>query len=135
MHKSLGGLRPMNSEDEEILKSLPRDWQGEVTLKHPRNYEFHKKYFALIKLGFENQERYKNKDHYRKVMQMKAGYYDTIETDKGTVWLPLSISFGAMEADEFTDLYSKVLYEISLDLGLSFKDLDTEVQAELNGFY
>ena len=57
VYKSLGGLKPLNSEDEEKLKSLPLDWDGIVTLKHPRNYEFHKKYFALVKLGYENQER------------------------------------------------------------------------------
>ena len=134
MYKSLGGLKPLNSEDEDKLKSLPLDWDGIVTLKHPRNYDFHKKYFALIKLGFENQERYKNKDHYRYVMQMKAGFYDSVETDKGTIWLPKSVSFSSMESHEFMDLYSKVLYEISLDLNLKVNDLDNEVEAELNGF-
>jgi len=135
MYKSLGGLKPLNSEDEEKLKSLPLDWDGIVTLKHPRNYEFHKKYFALIKLGFENQERYKNKDHYRYVMQMKAGFYESIETDKGTIWLPKSISFGSMESHEFNDLYEKVLNEIADDLGLGTDELSQEVEAELNGFY
>jgi len=135
MYKSLGGLKPLNSEDEEKLKSLPLDWDGIVTLKHPRNYEFHKKYFALIKLGFENQERYKNKDHYRYVMQMKAGFYESIETDKGTIWLPVSISFGSMESHEFNDLYEKVLNEIADDLGLGTDELSQEVEAELNGFY
>ena len=134
MYKSLGGLKPLNSEDEEKLKSLPLDWDGIVTLKHPRNYEFHKKYFALIKLGFENQERYKNKDHYRYVMQMKAGFYDSVETDKGTIWLPISVSFGSMESHEFMDLYSKVLCEISVDLKIVTPELDREVECELNGF-
>jgi len=114
---------------------LPLDWDGIVTLKHPRNYQFLKKYFALLKLGFENQEHYKNKDHYRYVMQMKAGFYDSVETDKGTIWLPKSVSFSSMESHEFMDLYSKVLYEISLDLNLKVNDLDNEVEAELNGFY
>ena len=135
MYKSLGGLKPLNSEDEDKLKSLPLDWDGIVTLKHPRNYQFLKKYFALLKLGFENQEHYKNKDHYRYVMQMKAGFYDSVETDKGTIWLPKSVSFSSMESHEFMDLYSKVLYEISLDLNLKVNDLDNEVEAELNGFY
>lgn len=134
VYKSLGGLKPLNSEDEEKLKSLPLDWDGIVTLRHPRNYEFHKKYFALIKLGFENQERYKNKDHYRYVMQMKAGYYDSVETDKGTIWLPKSVSFGSMENHEFNDLYEKVLTEVSNDLGLGTDELSQEVEAELNGF-
>ena len=135
MYKGLGGLKPLDTEDEEKLKTLPKDWEGFVTLKHPRNYEFHNKYFALMKLGFENQERYKNKDHYRYVMQMKAGFYDPVETDKGTIYLPISVSFGKMEENEFQDLYEKVLIEVSNDLGLGTNELSNEVECELNGFY
>ena len=135
MYKALGGLKPLDSEDEEKLKSLPLDWEGIATLKHPRNYQFHKKYFALLKLGFENQERYKNKDHYRYVMQMKAGFYDLVTTDKGVLPLPKSISFGSMENHEFNDLYEKVLTEVSNDLGLGTDELSQEVECELNGFY
>jgi len=135
MYKSLGGLKPLNSEDEEKMKSLPLDWDGIVTLKHPRNYQLLKKYFALLKLGFENQEHYKNKDHYRYVMQMKAGFYDLVTTDKGVLPLPKSISFGSMESHEFNDLYEKVLTEVSNDLGLGTDELSQEVECELNGFY
>ena len=135
MYKALGGLKPLNSEDEDKLKSLPLDWEGIVTLRHPRNYEFHKKYFALLKLGFENQERYNNKDHYRIVMQMKAGFYDLVTTDKGILPIAKSISFGSMESHEFNDLYEKVLTEIANDLGLGTDELSQEVECKLNGFY
>mgnify|MGYP006405787499 FL=1 len=111
------------------------DWDGIVTVRRPRNYEFHKKYFALLKLGYENQERYNNKDHYRYLMQMKAGFYDAVETDKGTMYLPISISFGGMEENKFQQLYEKVLIEISKDLGLGTDELSKEVECELNGFY
>ena len=135
MYKALGGLKPLNSEDEDKLKSLPLDWEGIVTLRHPRNYEFHKKYFALIGIGFENQERYNNADHYRYVMQMKAGFYDLVKTDKGILPIAKSISFSSMEAHEFMDLYSKVLYEITMDLDLKNTDIiDEEVRHKLDGF-
>jgi len=135
MYKGLGGLKPVNADDEEKIKSLPLDWDGIVTVRRPRNYDFHKKYFALLKLGYENQERYKNKDHYRYVMQMKAGFYDAVETDKGTIYLPVSVSFGKMEENEFQQIYEKVLIEISGDLGLGTDELSKEVECELNGFY
>jgi hypothetical protein len=134
MCKGLGGLRPVNTEDEEKMKSLPMDWEGEVTLRHPRNYQFHKKYFALIKLGFENQEQYNSMDHYRILMQMKAGFYDLVTTDKGVLPIAKSISFSSMESHEFMDLYSKVLYEISVHLDIGSSKLDEEVQYKLDGF-
>jgi hypothetical protein len=135
MHKGLSGLRPTNLEDEEKLKSLPTDWEGYVTLKYPRNLKFHKKYFALIELGFDNQDRYKSKDHYRKLMQMKAGFYEVVKTDKGLLPLPLSISFDSMEEYEFQDLYNRVIEQIALNLGLGDDILKREVEEKLNGFY
>ena len=134
-YKGLGGLKPLNTEDEEKLKTLPKDWEGFITLKQPRNYQFHKKYFALINLGFDNQEDYNNVDHYRKVMQMKAGFYDMVKTDKGILPLPKSISFNKMEENEFQDLYGKVLENVAMHLGLQENELSNEVECKLNGFY
>tara|TARA_R100000808_G_C2141025_1_gene148854 strand:+ start:643 stop:1062 length:420 start_codon:yes stop_codon:yes gene_type:complete len=135
MFKSFGGLKPLDTEDEEKMKTLPKDWEGLVTLKHPRNYRFHKKYFALINLGFENQEAYNNVDHFRKIMQMKAGFYDICRTDKGIVPLPKSISFGSMEEGQFSEVYGKVLEQVADHLGLGTDDLSEEVEKKLNGFY
>lgn len=134
MTKTISGLKPCYSIDSEVYDKMKLGNDYEVTIKQPRNYKFHKKYFALINLGYENQGKYNNADHYRKVMQLKAGYYETIETDKGTIYLPLSISFGSMDNVEFEDLYESVLTVICEELGLGSEEMSSEVERQLEGF-
>jgi len=132
MVKTNQGLKPAYDSDLEKYQKLPKDWEGEVVLRVPRNYEFLKKYMALIKLGFENSES-DNKDTYRYLKQMEAGYFkvETRQKDGYKIHLPVSISFENMTEQEFSELYDKVLTVISNDLSTAPKD----VEAELNSFY
>ena len=105
------------------IRKLKQNTDYSFTVKVDRNPLFHKKFFALIRLGFENQEQYNNMDHYRKVMIMKAGYYETIETEKSTIWLPVSISFDKMSQDEFEEVFERVLDVITNELGSDRQDI------------
>lgn len=96
---------------------------GEIVsaeIKRPRNYEFHKKFFALLNYAFECWEpedlTYKGKpvgknfDRFRKDIITLAGYYDLVTNIKGEVKAEAqSISFGKMKEDEFEQLYSKTI--------------------------
>ena len=97
--------------------------QGEIVsaeIKRPRNYRFHKKYFALLNYAFGVWEpgclEYKGKpvgksfDRFREDITILAGYYTLTENIKGEVRAEAdSISFGKMEDDEFASLYSKTI--------------------------
>lgn len=86
---------------------------GEVYMfefKKPRNYQFHKKFFALIKLVFDNQEHYRNMEHLRHDLTIRAGYYDIrYDMDGGEIQDPKSISFGSMDELEFNEFYNAVV--------------------------
>ena len=125
-----GRIKPLYNSDYDTFKKVKRNKPVEIEIKQKRNYQFHKKGMALFNLGFENQEKIDNFDHYRKVITMKAGYYDTIETDKGTVYLPKSISFSSMDEMEFNELYKNLTHVIAKELGL----IDHEVQREIENF-
>jgi len=101
------GLQPKYGSDYDEKRKLKIGEEYFVEIKRERNYEFHKKFFALLNLAFENQEQYNNFDHFRAVMTLKAGFYETIITDKGTIFLPKSISFAKMDEIEFSEFYSK----------------------------
>lgn len=108
-----GLFHPMNDNDREKAAKIREGEDNLFTLKKIRNIRFHRKYFVLIKMAFENQDQYQDIDDFRYVMQMKAGYYKRIITDKGVTFLPKSIAFDKMDADEFESLYEavwKVLY-------------------------
>lgn len=74
----------------------------------PRNYEFHKKYWALINLVFDNQERYTDIDYLREQITIEAGFYYHETTLKGVrEKRAKSIKFTEMDEFEFSDLYEK----------------------------
>jgi len=128
--KTYAGLIPATDEDQAKVATLSNGEIYSFDVKRFRNYGFHKKFFALISLAFENQEHYVNIDHFRKVMTMKAGYFDEVATDKGLVFLPRSIAFDKMEQEEFELLYDRVLDECIKVVPLDRND----VQKELAGF-
>lgn len=106
------GLIPLYNSDYDQKRKLKigKDYLCEITM--PRNYEFHKKFFALLNLFFENQsENYKINDFdtFREIKTMKAGYFKIIVTEKGTTYLPKSINFASMDNVEFEHFYSKML--------------------------
>ena len=123
-------ILPCYSSDAEQMQKLKQNTEYRFDVKQARNVEFHRKFFALIKLGFENQEEYVNIEHYRKIITMKAGFYETIETLKGTVYLPESISFDKMDQTTFEDVFSRVLDVIAKELDTAEED----IRNELNSF-
>jgi len=115
-----------NSDLEEIVK-LKQNTDYKFEVVHPRNYEFHKKFFALINLGFENQDKYKDFTEYRTIKTMQAGFFRMIITEKGKVFIPESISFASMDEIEFEEVYKKVLEVICYETGLTGKEIAEEL--------
>lgn len=122
-------LIPLWNADYEAVKRLKRDTVYQFEAVRRRNPKFHAMAFALLNIGFENQELIKSFDHYRKITVMRAGFYDTIETDKGTVYLPQSISFSSMDEDTFEDCYNKILDVIAEQLSNSPNEIRKQVES------
>lgn len=115
-----GGLYPANEEAEEYLKKIPlHDWVT-ADIVRPRNIGFHRKWFALLHVGFEawepeektfrNMPVQKQFERFRKDVTIAAGYYDPVVNLKGEVRAEAkSISFGSMSEDDFEKLYSNTI--------------------------
>ena len=112
-------LSPVDEDSAEVVKKLSPDSVYSVEIKKLRNVKFHNKFFALINLGYDNTKLDVPKEVYRKIMIMKAGYFDAYNTGKGTYFEAKSISFYSMEEDEFQELYSRVLDKIIEDLDVT----------------
>ena len=111
-----GALHPANESDREILKKFPAGSPVRVKITRVRNYEFLKKYFALLNLAFdywepdEDHVGEKNFERFRKDVIILAGFYEQyVRVDGSTRIEPKSISFGSMSEDEFADLYTKTI--------------------------
>jgi len=127
--KHFGNLIPVYNSDLEALKSakLKENDIYEVDIKRKRNYEFHKKYFALINLCFDNQETFTEFEDLRNYLTMKAGYVKKIETGTGQMILPLSISFAKMDNIEFEQLYQKTIDVICKFIDVDEKGIMSEI--------
>ena len=82
----------------------------EVEIRKKRNAKFHAKSFALFNLVFQNQEHYKNLNHLRKYLTIKAGFYTTYTDLNGDVQFePESISFASMDEYKFNEYYKRII--------------------------
>jgi len=110
-----GALMP---DDQGTVEWLARIKTGDGLFgefKRPRNYNLHKKWFALVQYGFECWEPpqdapEKNFERFRKEITMLAGYAVEVPSIKGgSRWEAQSISFAKMDQETFDHLYDKTI--------------------------
>jgi hypothetical protein len=97
-------LAPMIEDDQ-----LP---EGEmvVDIKKNRNAKNHRRFFAFVKATFDMQDHYDSIENWRKILQMRAGHYDPVVTEKGgTVYMPRSINWDELDETEFRPLFNDVI--------------------------
>lgn len=120
-----------SDHDAELLQHIKLGQPARMTFKRVRNYDFHKKYFALLNLAFDYweppiamsmdevkagtfdpslEQPEKNFDRFRKDVCILCGFYDSSYRINGEVRLEAkSISFANMSEDEFENLYTKTV--------------------------
>ena len=103
----------LSAEDDTAKAALAKIKNGEqvhVSIKKPRNVLFHRKFFALCQVVFENQERYDDFDAFRHELTMRAGWWDTHVHVSGKIsYIPKSISFAKMDETSFAEFYNKAI--------------------------
>ncbi len=127
--RTVGGLV---AGDEEAKTALRRWRIGETlrcAVKKPRCYDNHKRYFALVKLTFDNQEKYASFEHFRKAVQLEAGHVDWIPSIKGQlVPVPRSIDYSTLDELEFNKVFMETMAVCSKVLGdIGLHELEAEV--------
>ena len=112
-----GVLVPDSPTDIEKLSKFKTGTPVRLTLTRPRNYDFFKKWWALIGFAYEvwepephNLVGEKNIDRFRQDITILAGYYEQhIRIDGSTRVVAKSLSFASMSEEEFEDLYQKTI--------------------------
>jgi hypothetical protein len=123
------GLLPLYDSDLEEKSKLKLGEIYEMTPKlwKERNLQFHKKYFALLKLGHDNTKLTMDLRGYRAYVTMKAGYAEVYKTPKGLMALPKSIAFDKMDDIEFEGLYNSAIQVIIDDIGATREDIEQNI--------
>ena len=124
VRNTINGLVPLYSSDLDEKRKLKIGETYQVEVKRPRNYQFHKKFFALLNIGWENTDVEMPFDTYRRWVTMRAGFYKVYHTPKGELYEPESIAFSNMDDDTFSEVYERVLSIIMKDTGADKPDVE-----------
>lgn len=117
------------NSDYETAKKISLNEPIEFEFTKKRNVKFHRKFFALLNLVFENQEQYNNIEHLRKDLTISAGYYDLRYNIEGVeIREPKSISFAKMDELEFSEVYNRVIDVVVNWLGIDKQEIIDNVQ-------
>lgn len=132
------GLVPMYDSDLDLKKRLKVGAVVKCKVSNPRNYEHHKKFFALVRLTFDNlpsnlveKWRINNEQDMLRRFKRDLGYFTNTINEYGEHEIEyLSISFAAMEQHEFERFYNQAVDLVLCKYikGMDKEDLITEIE-------
>lgn len=132
------GLVPLHDSDLDLKKRLRVGSVVRCKVSNPRNYEHHKKFFALVWLTFDNLplplvEKWNIRNEYDMLRRFKRdlGYFTNTINEYGEHEIEyLSISFAAMEQHEFEQFYNQCIDLVLFKYikGIDKQDLITEIE-------
>lgn len=114
-----GYMIPLSESEADKCKRFKVGSTVRAEVSAMRNWKFHKKFFAMLDIGFdafdppESEHRgmpvQKNRERFRKDCIIAAGFYDAVANLNGEVRAEAhSISFASMDDEEFERVYSAV---------------------------
>jgi hypothetical protein len=118
--KTLGGLMPNNPDTQAWYDKIKVGESVHADFKKYRNPAFHRKYMALLNIGFDNWEPgevsskhgmpLKNFERFRKDIAIMCGHFHLVIRLDGTSRPEAdSISFAKMDEGTFAYLYDKTI--------------------------
>lgn len=109
------GLVPV----DETIKGWRRIKIGDIVsvdFNRPRSQQFHRLFWALLKLVADNQEQY-SMDEILDVVKIGVGHTRVIAMPGDFVFrIPKSISFASMDDDSFLDFFNRAVSYIISDI-------------------
>lgn len=129
--KSLGVLKPLDDFDIAAFSKLKSDVIYSCEIKKPRNVGFHRMFFAMINLCFQNQDIFNNIDFFREEMMKASGNFVSYINHKGvTTYQAKSVSFSNMDQDEFESIYESV-FMTCIQI-FKWTDVETDFRKEID---
>lgn len=127
--KTLNGLKPAYDSDKEVFNKMPLNEPFEIEYTKRRNIKFHRKFFALLKLAYENQSDYRVLEDMRRDLLITSGFYDeSVNRITGEInKFAKSINFSSMDEIQFNEVYTNVKETICKWLGIDNETLETEI--------
>lgn len=133
------GLIPMYEDDYEEKKRLKVGKVVKCDITIPRNYEFHKKFAALVRLTYDNLPEFRQAamgvhswEDMLITIKLDLGYASTVWYGTKQVVIPKSIAFSKMDQTQFECFYDAAV-DMVLNLylrGTKKQDLLDEIESQ-----
>lgn len=120
VHANIAGVHclvPASELDAEEVQKLPLGEVYTTEFKKMRNWRFHRKFFAMLGIAFDNMpddikdaRNIHTMDGMLIDLKLLLGHYDLFVSLEGVaMYVPKSISFAAMDEDDFQQFYQRTL--------------------------
>jgi len=121
---------PCTDYDYDIFRKIKKNNVVKFEITQQRNLKFHRKFFLLIKILFENQENYKDFEKFRKDLIIASGFYEEYTNFfTGEIRMEAkSIAFQNMKEEEFSDVYSAVIDTANKLISFDKKELLEQIE-------
>jgi len=132
LKRSIRGLEASDDASADVLRKIGQGDIVKVNITKPRNLVFHRKYWALVNLVWQNSDVYKSPEAVHVALKLAIGHYEVVCV-RGTgeaVCIPKSIRFGSMDETEFAQYWTRCCDAIAKDFlpGTGPKELEEEIQ-------
>lgn len=114
------------ASDREKVSKLSVAAMHKCTITQARNYEHHKKLFAILSVAVENGNDFINVDQVLHYVKLKSGHFDLMEVAGDIYKIPKSIAFENMDQIDFNEFYNKTVGIIADYLGITPAELENE---------
>lgn len=131
--KTKDGFYPADQDAVDKAKKVKLNETVQAKYINQRNYQFHKKYFALINIAWQNLPEkfdgyFGTSDDLRKELTKLAGFYNERKDFRGnTIKEPESIAYDNMCPERFEKLYEATLDLVAKLLNTDNPTLEREI--------
>jgi hypothetical protein len=122
--------------DEEALQEFPAEKDLSVTISRTRSTKQHRFFWTILNKICENHAEYRRAEQLLLWLKIRLGYVEEVRFHDDKVWwVAQSISFNAMDQEEFRKFFHAALDVIVEEVipGLNTSELIVEVE-QLLGF-
>ena len=120
-------LVPAGQSDLDTLKKIDNDKIVECDMRQSRNVEFHRLFFAMLRVAFDNwwgRPAYKSTDELLIALKYEIGHVHRSFLFNGKIMTEAkSISFKNMDNIEFKEFFDRCSNCLSKHLGIHVLDL------------
>jgi hypothetical protein len=129
--RTLNGAAPADDAAKELFRKWPIGEKRKCDVRKPRDYRSLKRYMALCKLVYENNDQFKSPAQVHDYLKIRAGHCTHIVSAKtGEIFTVAdSIDYDTLDEDQFQEVWQRVVKVVAEEIipGIDIPSMELEV--------